>query len=93
MNDAKYGREIEITCPVCGSSSFEVNAAVDEAVEMTKCASCGREDTKDELLRDNSENLAEHVNEMGAEIIKDTVAEFRASMRKALRGSKHIKFR
>ncbi|MGE0052953.1 MAG: hypothetical protein AB7S74_01980 [Hyphomicrobium sp.] len=93
MKQDKYLREIEILCPVCGSSSFEVNAAVDGLVEMTKCASCGREATKDELLRDSSENLAEHVKEMGSEILKDTVAEMRASMRKALRGSKYIKFR
>ena len=45
------------------------------------------------MTRDSSENVAEHVKEMGSEILKDTVAEMRASMRKALSGSKYIKFR
>jgi len=92
MDSEKYDRTVSLSCPTCGSGNFEFSGA-DETIQMTKCASCGREATKDDLIRENSENIAEHVKEMGAEITKDFAAEMRKTLKNAVRGSKYIKFR
>lgn len=93
MDSEKYNRSVSLLCPTCGCSQFETSGGVDETVEMTKCTSCGRVATKDDLMRDNTENISEHVQEIGAEITKDFAAELRKSLKGALSGNKFIKFK
>lgn len=93
MDSDKYKRSVTLLCPTCGSSSFETRGGPEEAVQMTKCTSCGREATKDDLIRENSENISEHVKEMGAEITKDFAGGLRKTLKNAVRGSKFIKFK
>lgn len=93
MDAEKYSRSVTLLCPTCGSSSFETQGGPGEAVQMTKCASCGREATKDDLIRENSENISEHVKEMGAEITKDFAGELRKTLKDAVHGSKFIKIK
>lgn len=66
---------------------------LDEAVVMTKCVSCGRESSKDDLIRESSENISEHVREIGDEISKDLANELRKTLKNAVRGSKFIKIK
>ncbi|MDP3183421.1 MAG: hypothetical protein Q8M54_11475 [Desulfobaccales bacterium] len=71
MDAEKYNRDVVLVCPTCGGTQFEYDKGVDETIELVKCASCNRELTKDELIRENSENISEHVKEIGGEIMKD----------------------
>ena len=49
MDSSKYDRNITMLCPTCGCDQFEIENGVDETIELAKCASCGREITKDDL--------------------------------------------
>lgn len=93
MDAAKHNRSVTLYCPTCGGTSFETAGGPDELTIMTKCAACGREMTKEDLIAENSENISGHVKEMGEQIAKDFADEMRKSLKNALRGSKFIKFK
>lgn len=93
MDAEKHTRSVTLLCSTCGNSSFETQGGPEEAVQTTKCASCGREATKEDLIRENSENISDHAKEMGAEITKDFADEMRKKIENALRGSKFIKIK
>lgn len=90
MDSDKYSRSVTLLCPTCGNSNFETLGGPEEAIQITKCVACGREATKEELIRENSENISEHAKEMGAEITKDFAEEMRKTLKNAFRGSKFI---
>ncbi len=92
MDAQKYGRSVTLLCPTCGGDQFEFEGS-DETVESARCASCGREFSKDELMGENSENINEHVKEIGREIARDFAKEMRDTLKKTFRGSRHIKFK
>lgn len=89
----KYARSVPLLCPTCGGTEFESTGGPGQAVEMTKCGKCGREATKDDLIRENSENISLNVKEMGREITQDVADEFRKTLKNAVRGSKFIKIK
>ena len=91
MNFEKYNRTVSLLCPTCGETQFE--GANELASEVLQCASCGRETTREELMRENSENISLHVNDIGNEVVKDLADEFQKSLKKAFSGSKFIKIR
>jgi transcription initiation factor IIE alpha subunit len=91
MDAEKYNRNVPLLCPTCGCTQFGYDKGVDETIEIAKCASCGRELTKDELIHENSENISEHVKEMGDEIIKDAAKEMKEALKNAFKGSKNIR--
>jgi uncharacterized Zn finger protein len=93
MKDEKYQRSIGLQCPTCGCTDYEYEQGVDETIELAKCASCGRELTKDELIHENSENIQEHVSEIGKQVTEDLAKELKASLKKAFRGSKNIRIK
>ncbi len=80
-------------CPTCGCTEYETEHGVDETVEAMTCASCGRALTKDELLHENSENIQEHLSEIGELAVKDIKKEFSDSLKKAFRGSTNIRIK
>ncbi|MBA7557908.1 hypothetical protein ES705_50690 [subsurface metagenome] len=90
MKNEKYNRKASLLCPTCGCSLFVYRQGVDEAIELAKCVSFGREITKDELIRENSENINENVKEIGDQIVKDMAKELKESLKKAFKGSKNI---
>ena len=92
MKKGKYVRRVNLLCPTCGNSMFEYEHGVDETIEIVSCASCGQEMTKDQLIQDNSENISEYVTEIGQEVKRDFIGEFRKNLRKTFRGNKNIKF-
>jgi len=47
--------------------------------------------TKDELIRENSENITEHIESIGKEVTRDFTHEMRKTLKQAFRGSKFIK--
>lgn len=91
MNPDNYQRNVRLLCPTCGCSDYEYEQGVDETIEVMKCASCGREITKDELIKENSENINEHMSEIKEQITKDIAKEFKDTLKKAFRGSKNIR--
>jgi len=93
MNPEKYDRSVTLLCPTCGSSQFSQSAENEEDSALMKCASCGREITKDELIRENSENIAEHVDEIKEQVVKDVRSELQKSLAAAFKGNKHIKIK
>jgi len=93
MNPDKYNRSISLLCPTCGCSEFSYDEGVDETIQVMTCASCGRELNKDELIRENSENIDEHLSEIKKEATKDIADELRKSLKKAFSGSKNIRFK
>ncbi len=93
MKDEKYQRSIGLQCPTCGCTEYGYKQGVDETIEVAKCASCGCELTKDELIHENSENIQEHVSEIGKQVTDDLAKELKASLKKAFRGSKNIRIK
>lgn len=92
MDAEKYNRTVNLLCPTCGGDQFAYEGE-GEAVTSMKCASCGREFSRDELIELNSENISANVEEMGKEITEDVAKELRDALRNAFRGSKNVKFR
>lgn len=93
MKNKNYNRNINLLCPTCGCSQFSFENGVDETIEIAKCASCGREATKDELIHENSENISEHVKEIGKNVTDDIAKHLRESLKKAFKGSKNIRIK
>ncbi|EPL6456946.1 hypothetical protein AB7V82_09325 [Providencia stuartii] len=73
----KHNRSVTLHCPVCGNTEFEIYGEQD----ATKCSDCGYELTKDELIRENDENIQANVNEMKEDIIKDIKKMFKKSFK------------
>jgi NMD protein affecting ribosome stability and mRNA decay len=92
MDTEEYNRSVTLLCPTCGGDQFEFEGS-DETIESARCAGCGHEFTKDKLIEENSENINEHMKEMGKEITSDFAKEMRDTLKKAFRGSRHIKFK
>lgn len=88
MNAEKHNRTVSLRCPTCGSDQFSDEGA-ETPEQIVTCASCGMKLTRDDLIRENSENIDLHVKEMGKEIVDD----FRKELAKAFRGSKFIKIK
>jgi hypothetical protein len=76
-------------CSTCGGTQFE--RETDEG--PFRCAGCGRSFTREELIRENGELIDSEVDEMAAEVVKDTREQLRESLRQAFSGSKNIKFK
>ncbi len=91
MDAEKYNRSISLQCPTCGSTQFA--SSDDESSEIVTCASCGRELTRDELLRENSENISEHVKEIESQVVKDVEKELKDTLTKAFEGNKYIQIK
>jgi hypothetical protein len=49
--------------------------------------------TRDELLRENSENIAVNVEEVKAQVLKDISKQLQDSLKKAFKGSKNIRIK
>lgn len=93
MDTEKYKRSISLLCPTCGNTQLSSSTANDPESELLTCASCGREITRDELIRENSENVDEHVKEIGKEVAKDFALELKKQLASAFKGSKFIKIK
>ena len=91
MDEEKYTRKLVMVCPTCGCDQFKYEKGVDETIEVVKCACCEREMTKDELMRENSENISAHREEIGQEALKDAAKEFKQMLKDTFRGSDFIK--
>lgn len=89
MDAERYNRSIALVCSTCGGKDFEFED--DEG--PVRCTGCDRVFTRDELVQENGEAIEAEVDELKAEVFKDIQRDFSDSLRKAFRGSKHIKIR
>ena len=90
MDPDKYSRQVGLVCPTCGSDRFKTKDDTEETMAIIKCISCDREFTKDELIRENGENINEHISEIGRQATKDAAEELKKSLREAFRGNRDI---
>jgi len=93
MDDEKYIRSIALLCPTCGCTQFSSSEHNDSETTLLTCASCGREISRDELIRENSENIDEHVKEMSKEVTEDLGRELKKQLAAAFKGNKYIKIK
>ena len=93
MKAEKYNRNITLLCPTCGNSDLEIIHGYEESIERVRCPSCGRELTKDELIKENFENIGINLTEVKKEITKDVGKEMHKMLKDAFKGNKNIKFR
>ncbi|MDD2903068.1 MAG: hypothetical protein PHU44_11615 [Syntrophales bacterium] len=91
MDAEKYTRKLAMVCPTCGGDQFQYEKGVDETIQVVRCACCEREMTKDELMRENSENISAHMEEIGQEALKDAAKEIKQMLKDAFKGSDFIK--
>ncbi len=91
MDADKYNRTISLLCPTCGCTQFAQEDAGPEGV--VTCSSCGRELRREELIRENGENIAEHVSEIKKEVVKDMEKELKNMLSKAFKGNKNFRIR
>lgn len=91
MNDSDYDRELTLLCPTCGSGQF-IYDEEDESKPVT-CADCGRETTRDALIRENQERIDLQVEEIGQELLEDAAKELNKSLRDAFKGNKNVRFK
>jgi DNA-directed RNA polymerase subunit RPC12/RpoP len=89
LDAEKYNRQITLRCPTCGGTQFEHDDENNDDNKVFKCASCQREITKAELLRENEENISAHVDEVKKEIAEDVKKE----IRKAFSGLGNLKIK
>jgi predicted nucleic acid-binding Zn-ribbon protein len=75
MDSNKYTRQVVLLCPTCGGDQFEYDTDESKDAGLVKCVSCKREMTRDDLVAENSENISEHVNEIGKQVRDDVARE------------------
>jgi len=91
LDTEKYNRSITLLCPTCGCTQFKSSETTNSESELLICASCGRELTRDELIRENSENIDEHVKEIGKEVTDEIGRELKKQLAATFKGNKFIK--
>ncbi len=90
MNLDEHSRTIALQCPTCGGSFFQSETSESPDV---KCVQCERVIQRDELLRENSENIQENLNEVKSNVAKDIADQMRNTLKDAFKGNKNIKFK
>lgn len=85
MNPERYNRSLTLICSTCGGQQFEY----DEGDGPVRCTGCDRVFARDELIRENGEQIDAEVDAVKREVVSD----LRDHLRKALKGSKFISFK
>jgi transcriptional regulator NrdR family protein len=94
MDPNKYSRNIELICPTCGGTQYEYDDTnVDDENAVVRCTSCNRQMTKVELIQENAENIDQHSEEIGQEVLHDAAKELTEGLKRAFRGNKNIKIK
>ena len=92
MDNEKYNRSVTLLCPTCGNSLLETQDS-DPEKEIIRCPLCSRSMTKEDLIRENAENIDANLDEVKKEVIKAIRKEFGDMLKKTFRGSKNIRIK
>ena len=84
MDSEKYNRSVTLLCPTCGNSQLETQDE-DSENETIRCPSCDRTMTKEELIRENGENIDANMEEVRNEVLKDVEKELGDMLKKAFK--------
>lgn len=90
MNLDKHSRTITLYCPTCAGTAFESDSPESHSVT---CVGCDRVISRDELRRENEENIQMHLGEIKNEVSKAVADEFRKRLQSAFKGSKGFKLK
>jgi len=90
MDSEKYNRSVILLCSTCGNSQLE-NQGDDQEKEIIRCPSCYRTMTKEELIRENGENINANLDEIKEEVLKDVKKEFSDMLKNTFKVSKNIR--
>lgn len=91
MDFKKHDRNVRMLCPTCGGTEFSYEQDITVSMAAAKCLICGRELTKDDLLRENSENVSLHVEDLKKDVLPDAVKQVKEALQKAFKGSKNFR--
>ncbi|MCI1037725.1 ECs_2282 family putative zinc-binding protein [Pseudomonas putida] len=90
MNSDKHSRTITLHCPTYTGTSFESDSPDSQHI---MCVGCARVLSKDELRRENEENIQTHLDEIKRSVKQDVADELRKRLQKAFRGNKGFKLK
>lgn len=90
MNLDKHSRTITLHCPTCTGTDFESDSPESHSVT---CVGCDRVISRDELRRENEENIQTHLDEIKQKIKKDVADDLRKRLQNAFKGSKGFKLK
>lgn len=87
LNFDKYQRIVPLLCPTCGHDKFKQTSEVSTTI---CCEKCERTFLREELHRENEENMHLYFQEMDKGINKDIEKEFKNILKKSFGRNKHI---
>lgn len=90
MNLDKHSRTITLHCPTCAGTAFESDSPESHSV---MCVGCDRVISRDELRRENEENIQAHLGEIKKEVSKAVADDLRKRLQNAFKGSKGFKLK
>lgn len=83
-------REVRLICRACGYDQFEYGDEIGDLTDapddaVLKCAHCGLETTKGELIEDNTEAIDAAIDEIGEEAVSVLEEGLSKALEKAFR--------
>ncbi|ROR02918.1 ECs_2282 family putative zinc-binding protein [Desulfosoma caldarium] len=93
MDGAKYSRNIELVCPTCGGSQFELGNDIETDKENVRCAGCHKVFMKKELIDENAENIDKRVEEVKKEVIHDFAREIKKELKKSFKAYHNVRIK
>ncbi|CRM48134.1 MULTISPECIES: ECs_2282 family putative zinc-binding protein [Pseudomonas] len=90
MSLDKQSRTIHLHCPTCAGTTFESESPESHSVT---CTGCERVISREELRRENEENIQVHLGEIKKEVSKAMAEDLRKRLQKAFKGSRGFKLK
>jgi hypothetical protein len=82
-----YSRKIGLFSPLCASEIFSYDDEKEDS--LVECLDCKKTFTRDEIREANQENIANNVEAVEKEIMRD----IESHLKKILKGNKHFKIK
>lgn len=82
IDPKKYDCEVKMTCPDCNNTNLETREDTCKSIKPIKCTSCGKEFTKDELIKANEKTVKNKQKEIANKFSKDAKEEILNMLKK-----------
>ena len=73
-------RSIKLNCPICANNQFEFDSELKPTTY--KCSDCGKEFTKDELLKANEYKINANIDDVKDEAIQEIEKQLKKMLKK-----------